>query len=116
MCLMDTRTGKKLVRKQSGFNAFTREFLHEGQILDQAKFVVYILPFKLKNSSCPFIPQKKLVEVQRSFAPSQKSGGTCLSQRDAYKKVATDSGSAVSLPPADKQVKKIIRNTMKQVG
>ena len=32
-------------------------------ILDLAKFVLYILPFKLKNASCPFIPQNKLVEV-----------------------------------------------------
>ena len=49
-------------------------------ILDLAKFVLYILPFKLKNASCPFIPQNKLVEVQRSFAPSEKSGRTCLTQ------------------------------------
>ncbi|XP_066022576.1 uncharacterized protein [Pocillopora verrucosa] len=38
------------------------------------------------------------------------------SDRDAYKKVATDSGSAVSLPSADKQAKKIIGNIMKQVA
>ena len=38
------------------------------------------------------------------------------SERDAYKKVATDSGSAVSLPSADKQAKKIIGNIMKQVS
>ena len=38
------------------------------------------------------------------------------SDRDAYKKVATDSGSAVSLPSADKQAKKIIGNIMKQVS
>ena len=31
-------------------------------ILDLAKFVVYILSFKLKNASPPFIPQNKLVE------------------------------------------------------
>ena len=28
--LKKLRTEKKLVRKQSGFNAFTREFLHKG--------------------------------------------------------------------------------------
>ena len=38
------------------------------------------------------------------------------SDRDTYKKVATDSGSVVSLPSADKQAKKIIGNIMKHVS
>ncbi|PFX18960.1 hypothetical protein AWC38_SpisGene16641 [Stylophora pistillata] len=38
------------------------------------------------------------------------------SDRDAYKKVATDTGSVVSPPSADKQAKEIIRNIMKQVA
>lgn len=37
------------------------------------------------------------------------------SDRDAYKKVATDTGSVVSPPSADKQAKRIIGNIMKQV-
>ena len=46
----------------------------------------------------------------------QKWRNLSESDRDAYKKVATDSESAVSLPSADKQAKKIIGNIMKQVS
>ncbi|XP_066015411.1 uncharacterized protein [Pocillopora verrucosa] len=83
------RTEKKLVRKQSGFNAFTREFLHKEQTGGSA-------------------------EVFRTIR--EKWRNLSDSDRDAYKKVATDLGSAVSLPSADKQAKKIIGNIMKQVA
>lgn len=83
------RTVKKPVRKQSGFNAFTREFLQKDQIGGSAE-VFCIIGEKWRNLS--------------------------ESDRDAYKKVATDTGSVVSSPSADKQAKRIIGTIMKQVA
>ena len=61
-----------------------------------------------------FYSTEQTAEVFRTIG--EKWRNLSDSDRDAYKKVATDSGSAVSLPSADKQAKKIIGNIMKQVS
>ena len=57
-CLMDSQEDLKETRKKVALMLSSTKVV----ILDLAKFVVYILSFKLKNASPPFIPQNKLVE------------------------------------------------------
>ena len=55
---MDSQEDLKETRKKVALMLSSTKVV----ILDLAKFVVYILSFKLKNASPPFIPQNKLVE------------------------------------------------------
>ena len=59
---MDSQEDLKKTRKKVALMLSQGSSSTKVVILDLAKFVVYILSFKLKNASLPFIPQNKLVE------------------------------------------------------